>query len=64
MPPPLVGIYPNPLRGILDPPQEIPLENAGNGICKTLDFRSLAYVGPSAPIAIYFQNITVFFKSY
>ena len=26
-----------PLHEILDPPQEIPLENAGNGICKTLD---------------------------
>ena len=30
---------------ILDPPQEIPLENAGNGICKTLDFKILLRVG-------------------
>ena len=28
-----------PLHEILDSPQEIALENAGNGICKTLDFK-------------------------
>ena len=34
-----------PLHEILDPPQEIPLENAGNGICKTLDFKGVLGVG-------------------
>ena len=119
-----------PLHEILDPPQEVPLENAGNGICKTLDFKIFLGVrgcllffishplqnllridkesqflamsnikfilllgasppgppaglcprclaggvsspqtprlceGPSAPVAVYFQNITVYFKSY
>ena len=33
------------LHEILDPPQEIPLENAGNGICKTLDFKGVLGVG-------------------
>ena len=121
------GFIRTPLHEILDPPQEIPLENAGNGICKTLDFKGVvgggAYYflsaihfktyweqirkvnfwqrrtlnsfcfwgfvpcapnglcpcthwgrqpppdpwlvwGPSAPVAVYFQNITVYFKSY
>ena len=103
-----------PLHEILDPPQKIPLENAGNSICKTLDFKfswgwgcllffishplqnllridkeseflamsTIKFIcpctllerqpspdpsllwGPSAPIAVYFQNITVYFKSY
>ena len=34
-----------PLHEILDPPQEIPLENAGNAICKTLDFKIFLGVG-------------------
>ena len=34
-----------PLHEIMDPPQEIPLANAGNGICKTLDFKILLGVG-------------------
>ena len=34
-----------PLHEILDLPQEIPLENAGNGICKTLDFKGVLGVG-------------------
>ena len=33
------------LHEILDPSQEIPLENAGNGICKTLDFKIFLGVG-------------------
>ena len=115
-------VIPTPLHEILDLPQEIPLENAGNGICKTLDFKIFLGVGvptifsgilsaihfktyweeirkvnfwqcqtlnafcfrsapvprwgrqpppdpslvwgPLAPIAVYFQNITVYFKSY
>ena len=34
-----------PLHEILDLPQEIPLENAGNAICKTLDFKIFLGVG-------------------
>ena len=33
------------LHEILDLPQEIPLENSGNGICKTLDFKGVWGVG-------------------
>ena len=39
------AFIPTPLHEILDPPQEIPLENAGNGICKTLDFKIFLGVG-------------------
>ena len=39
------------LHEILDPPQEIPLENAGNGICKTLDFKGI--LGVRLPTIFY-----------
>ena len=41
----------NLLHEILDPPQEIPLENAGNGICKTLDFK--IFLGVGVPTMFY-----------
>ena len=44
-----------PLHEILDPPQEIPLENAGNGICKTLDFKGVLGVG--VPTIFYWEQI-------
>ena len=40
-----------PLHEILDPPQEIPLENAANGICKTLDFK--IFLGVGVPTMFY-----------
>ena len=45
----------SPLHEILDPPQEIPLENAGNGICKTLDFK--IFLGVGVP-TIFYQPFT------
>ena len=48
----------SPLHEILDPPQEIPLENAGNGICKTLDFKMFLGLGGAYYIlsAIHFKT--------
>ena len=47
-----------PLHEILDLPQEIPLENAGNGICKTLDFKIFLGVGGAYYVlsAIHFKT--------
>ena len=49
--PPLASVYPNPLHEILDLPQEIPLENAGNAISKTLDFK--IFLGVGVPTIFY-----------
>ena len=50
-----------PLHEILDSPQEIALENAGNGICKTLDFKIFLGVGGGG--AYYFLS-AIHFKTY
>ena len=44
-----------PLHEILDPPHEIPLENDGNGTCKTLDFK--IFLGVGVP-TIFYQPFT------
>ena len=51
--PPLANVYPNPLHEILDPHLEIhvPLENAGNAISKTLDFK--IFLGVGVPTIFY-----------
>ena len=48
-----------PLHEILGPPQEIPLENAGNGICNTLDFKIFLGVGGA-----YYVLSAIHFKTY
>ena len=51
-----------PLHAILDLPLEIPLENAGNGIFKTLDFKIFLGVG----VPTIFSGIlsAIHFKTY
>ena len=49
-----------PLHKILDPPQEIPLENAGNGICKILNFK-IFWLGGAY---YFFYQPTIFFISH
>ena len=48
-----------PLHEILDPPQEIPLENSGNGICKDSRFQNFLGGGGA-----YYFSSAIHFKTY